>query len=188
MLCGQGRRSDTWAHEVWCFLLASWVCVGVDLHTLSQPNGRPRQFRWLFVIAVNAGIRRIAPGVWRDRIAQSRVGCRLRGESVTDQNLQVDLDALGRLKPQIDELVGEVTQGLPGHIPAGGVVDGGAVPSLAAAQEMSTRTLAVVKAAVGSRFSKVGEMIDYARSGFLTADGQLLDVVNTVPTLQRPSK
>jgi hypothetical protein len=106
---------------------------------------------------------------------------------VTDRDLQVDLDALGRLKPQLDQLAGEVKEGVPGVIPVGGVVDAGAVPSLAAAQEMSTRTLPVVKLAVAGRLMKVGELIDYARSGFLTADGQLRDAVNTLPTLQPPT-
>jgi hypothetical protein len=105
---------------------------------------------------------------------------------VTDQVLQADLDALGRLKPQVEELAGEVKAGVPGEIPAGGTVDAGAAPSLAAAQEMSTRTLPLVRLTVAGRFTKVAEMIDYARSGFLTADGQLLEVVNKVPTLRPP--
>ncbi|OBK45614.1 hypothetical protein [Mycobacterium kubicae] len=103
---------------------------------------------------------------------------------MTDQILQADLDALGRLKPHLDELAGEVKAGVPAYIPAGGVVDAGAVPSLAAAQEMSTRALPMVRLAVASRFMKMAEMIDYARSGFLTADSQLLEVLNKVPTLQ----
>lgn len=103
---------------------------------------------------------------------------------MTDHDLRVDLDALGRLKPQLDQLAGEVKEGVPGEIPAAGVVDAGAVPSLAAAQEMTTRTLPVVKSAVAGRLMKVGELIDHARSGFVTADGQLLSAVNKLPTLQ----
>jgi hypothetical protein len=103
---------------------------------------------------------------------------------VTDHDLRVDLDALGRLKPQLDQLAGEVKEGVAGEIPAGGAIDAGAVPSLAAAQEMSTRTLPVVKSAVAGRLMKVGELIDHARSGFVTADGQLLAAVNKLPTLQ----
>jgi hypothetical protein len=103
---------------------------------------------------------------------------------VTDHDLRVDLDALGRLKPQLDQLAGEVKEGVPCEIPAGGVIDAGAVPSLAAAQEMSTRTLPVVKSAVAGRLMKVGELIDHARAGFVTADGQLLAAVNKLPTLQ----
>jgi hypothetical protein len=106
---------------------------------------------------------------------------------VTDRDLQVDLDALGRLKPQLDQLAGEVKEGVPGVIPVGGVVDPGAVPSLAAAQEMSTRMLPVVKSAVAGRLMKIGELIDHARSGFVTADGQLRDAVNKLPTLQPPT-
>jgi hypothetical protein len=108
---------------------------------------------------------------------------------VTEQVLQADLDALGRLRPQLQTLVWEVTQGVPNEIPSGGTVDAGAVPSLAAAQEMSTRTLPVVKAAVAGRFTKLGEMIELARQGFIATDEQLLTAVDKVPTLrQRPPK
>lgn len=106
---------------------------------------------------------------------------------MTDQVLQADLDALGRLKPRVMQLVGEVKAGVAGHLPEGGVVDPAAAPSLAAAQEMTTRTLPVLRSAVAGRFAKVAEMIDYAREGFLAADSQLLGVVNTVPTLAPPS-
>lgn len=68
------------------------------------------------------------------------LGIDLRG-AVTDPVLQADLEALGRLKPQPQTLVWQVTQGLLHEIPAGGSVDAGAVPPLAAAQELSTRTL-----------------------------------------------
>lgn len=106
---------------------------------------------------------------------------------MTEQILQADLEALGRLKPQLQTLVWEVTQGVPHEIPSGGTVDAGAVPSLAAAQEMSTRTLPVVKATVAARFTKLADMIDLARQGFIATDDQLFTAVNTVPTLQRPS-
>lgn len=103
---------------------------------------------------------------------------------MADQVLQADLDALARLKPDLELLAGEVKADVPGMIPAGGTVEAEAVPSLAAAQEMSTRTMPMVKLAVAGRFMKLGEMIDYARSGFLTADDQLQRVINTIPTLQ----
>ncbi|OBK21240.1 hypothetical protein A5634_10535 [Mycobacterium asiaticum] len=105
---------------------------------------------------------------------------------MTDQVLQADLDALGRLRPQISALVWQVTQGLPHEIPAGGTVDADAVPSLVAAQQMSTRTLPVVKTVVAGRFTKVAEMIDLARRSFLASEEELLTVVNKVPTLLRP--
>lgn len=104
---------------------------------------------------------------------------------MTDQVLQADLDALARLKPQVQTLVWEVTQGLPNEIPGGGTVEVGAVPSLAATQEMSTRTLPVVQAAVAGRFSKLAEMIDLARQGFVASEEQLLTAVNKMPTLLR---
>jgi hypothetical protein len=108
-----------------------------------------------------------------------------RGKGVTGQVLRADLDALARLKPDIDRLAGEVSQGVPGLIMMGGVVDAGAVPSLAAAQQMSTRTLPVIRAAVAGRFTRMAEMIDLARQGFIASEDQLLNVVNTMPTLLR---
>ncbi len=104
---------------------------------------------------------------------------------MTDPVLQADLEALGRLKPQVQTLVWQVTQGLPHEIPGGGTVDAGAVPSLAAAQEMSTRTLPTIKATVAGRFSKLADMIDLARQGFVASEGQLQAAINTMPTLQR---
>ncbi|AYE95834.1 hypothetical protein C0J29_14490 [Mycobacterium paragordonae] len=104
---------------------------------------------------------------------------------MTDPVLEADLDALGRLKPQLQTLVWRVTQGLPHEIPAAGTVDAGAAPSLTAAQEMSTRTLPTINAAVAGRFSKLADMIDLAHQGFVASEEQLLTAVNTMPTLQR---
>ncbi|WP_205877581.1 hypothetical protein [Mycobacterium camsae] len=106
---------------------------------------------------------------------------------MTDPVLQADLDALGRLKPQLQTLVWQVTQGLPHEIPAAGTVDAGAVPSLAAAQEMSTRTLPTIKAAVAGRFSTLADLIDLARQGFVANEEQLQAALTRMPTLQRPS-
>jgi hypothetical protein len=103
------------------------------------------------------------------------------------ESLQADLDALGRLLPQLTSLSAEVSKGAPGSVPAGGTVDSAAVPSLAAAQEMSTRTLPVAQAAVAARFGKMGEMIEKARAGFAKSDGELQQAINTVPTLQPPT-
>ncbi|WP_288820074.1 hypothetical protein [uncultured Corynebacterium sp.] len=106
---------------------------------------------------------------------------------MTDPVLQADLDALGRLHPELMVLAWQVSQGVPHEIPSGGRVDEGAVPSLAAAQEMSTRTLPMVQATVAARFSKLAEMIELARQGFIATDEQLLSAVATVPSLQRSS-
>jgi hypothetical protein len=101
--------------------------------------------------------------------------------------LQVDIDALGRLLPQLNSLSAELSKGAPASIPAGGTVDAAAVPSLAAAQEMSARTLPVAQAAVAARFGKIGELIEKARAGFVKSDGELQQAINTVPTLQPPA-
>jgi hypothetical protein len=104
---------------------------------------------------------------------------------MTDQLLQADLDALGRLLPQLTSLADEAKHDVSASIPADGGADGD-TPSLAAAHEMSTRTLPTVQAAVAGRFGKVAELIEHARSGFITTDGQLQAAISTVPTLQPP--
>ncbi|RUP03791.1 MAG: hypothetical protein EKK34_16635 [Mycobacterium sp.] len=89
------------------------------------------------------------------------------------------------MKPDIDRLAAEVSQGVLGLIMMDGVVDAGAVPSLAAAQQMSTRTLPVIRAAVAGRFTRIAELIDLARQGFIASEDELLNVVHTMPTLLR---
>jgi hypothetical protein len=109
------------------------------------------------------------------------------GTTVTDPVLQADLDALGRLQPDLAVLAWQVTQGVPQVIPAAGTIDADAVPSLAAAQAMSNHTLPVVQTTVAGRFNKLAEMIELARRGFITSEEQLLTAVNTLPTPQQPS-
>lgn len=92
---------------------------------------------------------------------------------MTDQ-LRIDLDALGRLLPQVRQLAEQVNSGVAEVIPAGGVVNADAQPSLAAAQQMSSSTLSEVRRAVARRFMAIADMIDEGRSQFARADGQLL--------------
>lgn len=105
---------------------------------------------------------------------------------MTDQVLQADLDALARLQPQVEQLAGEVTRAGHGEI-AGGATAAEA-PSLAAAQDMSARTVPAMKAAVAGRFTKVADMIELARQGFLATEEQLLTAVSAMPSLLPPGR
>jgi hypothetical protein len=109
---------------------------------------------------------------------------------MADQVLQAESEAMTRLLPQVQELAAQVTRGLPASIASAGSSDSGAVPSLAAAQRMATGTVPVVRATVGARFGKVGELIEHARRSFersdLTTSAQLTAAVTTLPTLQPP--
>lgn len=84
-------------------------------------------------------------------------------------HLRVDLDALSRLLPQLRELAEQVKAGIPGHL-----LDKNQdmVPSLAAAHEMSATTLPAVRRAVADQLTKVAQMVEDARLGFLTSDEQ----------------
>lgn len=93
---------------------------------------------------------------------------------------------MARLLPQMKALAGQVKQGLPNAIVAGGTSQAGAVPSLAAAQAMSTGTTPLVRSTVAARFIKVAETVEAARRAFLITSEQLVSVVNAVPTLQPP--
>ncbi|MDP7707558.1 hypothetical protein [Mycobacterium sp. TY815] len=97
--------------------------------------------------------------------------------------LSVDLDALSRLLPQLRELAEQVKAGTEDQIHGSGAADAEVVPSLVAAQQMSTITLPLVKAAVANQIAKVAESIEDARVGFMTSDEQLLAAVTKVPTL-----
>ncbi|MHA3020025.1 hypothetical protein ACXPWS_07095 [Mycobacterium sp. BMJ-28] len=103
---------------------------------------------------------------------------------MAEETLVADLAAMGRLLPQVQDLAGEVRQGLPSSISVTGTVAEGVVPSLAAAQSMATGTTPFIRSVVAARFVKIAEMIEIARRGFVTTDEQLLTVVNAIPTLQ----
>jgi hypothetical protein len=105
---------------------------------------------------------------------------------MTDPVLQADLIALGRLKPEVERLAGEVAHGVPGEIPFGAGVEGAAVPSLAAAQEMSARTLPALKATVAERFTMLADLVERALKGFITTEGLSLTAINDVPTQPQP--
>lgn len=100
-----------------------------------------------------------------------------------DQVLEADLEALGRLKPDIERLTEEVIRKLPSEMPGG---EAGSVPSLAAAQEMSNRTLPAAQHAFAERLAQFAETVELARSGFIASEGQLLASIQGVPYASRP--
>ncbi|WP_236980858.1 MULTISPECIES: hypothetical protein [Mycobacterium] len=78
--------------------------------------------------------------------------------------VNVDLDAMARLQPQVQALVGQMTEDLRGGVPADGGGPGD-VPSLAAAHAMS-ETAWAVQLLVGQRFSQVAGLCEEARKRF----------------------
>lgn len=101
------------------------------------------------------------------------------------EQLHVDLDALGRLLPQVEDLVGRVEARIPRQLSREEIAEGETVPSLAAAQEMSTRTLPALRQGVARQFMRMAEMIESARQGFLTSEEQPPGVANEMPFTAR---
>jgi len=93
--------------------------------------------------------------------------------------LRVDLDALGRLLPQLRELAQRVEQDIPGQL-FDETQD--MAPSLAAAQDVSTITLPAVRRAVADQFTKVAQLVEDARLQLLTSDEHLPGAANNAPT------
>lgn len=93
--------------------------------------------------------------------------------------LRADLDALGRLLPQLCDLAQRVKQDIPGQ-PLHETQN--MAPSLAAAQEVSAITLPAVRRAVADQFTMVAQMVEDARQGFLSSDEQLPGAANSAPS------
>jgi hypothetical protein len=96
-----------------------------------------------------------------------------------DRRLQADLDALGWLRPQLQSLVWEVTQGVLNEPPPterltrGRCLVGGRPGDV-------DPDVAGGEAAVAGRFTKLGEMIELARQGFIATDEQLLSARESI--------
>lgn len=95
----------------------------------------------------------------------------------------MDLEAMAKLQPQIQALVGQITN----DIKADPIPDAGAdaSPALVAAHEMAKQT-GVVQLLVGQRFSQAAGLCEEARKQFLIASSQLVSAWNKAPTLRAP--
>lgn len=98
---------------------------------------------------------------------------------MTDQ-IKTDVEALTRLKPQIDALVSTLNS----ELPAGGP-PAGSDPALAALHALATETLASAQKIVAGWMSVVGEVCEAGRRGFITTDQHGAALMKTIPRLHR---
>lgn len=94
--------------------------------------------------------------------------------------IAIDVEALGRLKPQIDALVSSLNSGLPTSCPAAS-----ADPALAALHTLATGTLPNAQKIVTGWMSTMGEVCEAGRRGFIATDEHGAALMKAVPGLHR---
>jgi hypothetical protein len=100
--------------------------------------------------------------------------------------LELELEALGRLRPELRTL-GGLLRAAADHPSAGAVADADAdSPSLVAARAVSNETIPTAQKAVADRFLEVGDLIELARAQFARSDGDLTTVITSAGSLLPP--
>jgi hypothetical protein len=101
--------------------------------------------------------------------------------------LQVEIDALGRLRPQLSELGNSLRQAAQSsHM--GATPDPGAdSPSLVAARAVSGEAIPAVQSVIADRFTEVGDLVEMARTRFTRADQDLITAINAGGSLLPPN-
>ncbi len=95
---------------------------------------------------------------------------------MTDQ-LKANLEALGRLVPQVQRLADET----PAHEAV--TVGEDAPPSVQAARDMTNDTLVGIRQRAAEHRSTVAGLVERARQGFITTDEQLRTAIKNTPAL-----
>ncbi|RUP06858.1 MAG: hypothetical protein EKK34_01910 [Mycobacterium sp.] len=97
--------------------------------------------------------------------------------------LELELEALGRLRPTLGVLGGLLRMGAQ-HPQAGAAPDPtGDSPSLVAARAVSNETIPGVQQVVADRFIEVGDLVEVARTRFAQADGDRASVITSAGDL-----
>lgn len=92
--------------------------------------------------------------------------------------LELELAALGRLRPQLHDLGSSLKQAANSP-QAGAAADPGAdSPSLVAARSVSHETIPGVQGVIADRFVEVGDLVEMARTKFAHADQDLISAIN----------
>jgi hypothetical protein len=91
--------------------------------------------------------------------------------------LKADLEALGRLVPQVGQLADQT----PAHEPV--TAGAGAPPSVLAARDMTNETLIGVRQRAAEHRETVAGLVERARHGFITTDEQLRAAIKHTPPL-----
>lgn len=98
-----------------------------------------------------------------------------------DEVLKADLDALGKLGPQVHA----ISERINGRISAGGNAAQGADPALAAIQSMTTRTVPNVQKIAVARLRVIGELISEAHQDFVQHSSELETAIKNTPSIYR---
>lgn len=97
--------------------------------------------------------------------------------------LSVDLEALGRLRPQVQELA----QAIQGDAASSaGSASTGSDPALAAIASLASRTLPNTEKIVAGWMNVFGEVCEAGREGFIANEEHGVALMKCVPTLGRP--
>ncbi|SHY96651.1 Uncharacterised protein [Mycobacteroides abscessus subsp. abscessus] len=98
-----------------------------------------------------------------------------------DEILKADLEALGKLNPQL----GAIADRIDGRISAGGNATKGTDPALAAIQSMSTKTIPNMQRVASRRLRVIGELISEAHQGFVQHSSELETAIKNTPSIYR---
>jgi hypothetical protein len=101
------------------------------------------------------------------------------GVGVVDR-IKADLDALGKLRPQVQELA----QAIQGET-AAGAASGGSDPALAAIASLTGRTLPNAQKIVAGWMNVFGEVCEAGRQGLIANEEHGVALMKSVPTLGR---
>ena len=100
--------------------------------------------------------------------------------------LQMDMDALGRLSPQVQGVAGRLTNDRDGSDALGGLAVGAGeqTPSLAAARTVSAEVVPGIEKQVANRFTVVADLVTQAARRIQELDeAGLQNLVSSAPTL-----
>lgn len=100
---------------------------------------------------------------------------------MTDR-IAADLEALGRLRPQVSELA-QAIQGDAAS--AAGTVSGGTDPALAAIESLTSKMLPNTEKIVAGWMNVFGQVCEASRQGFIANEEHGVALMKSVPTLGR---
>ncbi|MBB4854791.1 hypothetical protein HNP40_002183 [Mycobacteroides chelonae] len=99
---------------------------------------------------------------------------------MTDR-IEADLDALGKLRPQVQELA----QAIRGETAPAGATSDGTDPALVAISSLTGRTLPNAQKIVAGWMNVFGEVCEVGRQGLIGNEEHGVALMKSVPTLGR---
>ena len=110
------------------------------------------------------------------------MGCiKLAGDFWVTDRIAADLEALGRLRPQVHELA----QAIRAEATSAGSASGGTDPAFAAIASLTSRTLPNTEKIVAGWMNVFGEVCEAGRQGFIANEEHGVALMKSVPTLGR---